>query len=259
MRQYIGVIVKSFEISIKQLLIYRTTAILTILFSTLFIIAEILSVTVFFQFTDSIAGWGQSKVILLVATATLIQHMYNFLFIMQHEEFSYMILEGELDYILIKPLNTLFLSSIRIFDLPSLANMIIPIAMIRYIYQDFSIVWYQWVIYALLVILGVTQYYYISQLMVSLAFWVENSESFVAVPEYLFAFATKPRAIYPKYIQIMLGYGVPILMMTNLPIEVISGDETSILMIYSVAVTFVLKKLVDFQWSIGLRRYQSAN
>ena len=48
-------------------------------------------------------------------------------------------------------------------------------------------------------------------------------------------------------------------MMTNLPIEVISGDETSILMIYSVAVTFVLKKLVDFQWSIGLRRYQSAN
>ena len=63
MRQYIGVIMRSFEISIKQLLIYRTTAILTILFSTLFIIAEILSVTVFFQFTDSIAGWGQSKVI----------------------------------------------------------------------------------------------------------------------------------------------------------------------------------------------------
>ena len=92
--------------SFQEFLIYRTTAIVTIVFGLIFFLAEFIAGIIYFNYTETIYGWVKNDYLLLISVASVISYGYQFLFTVAHENLYEFILGGELDYILIRPVNS---------------------------------------------------------------------------------------------------------------------------------------------------------
>ncbi len=78
-----------------------------------------------FQFAPSIGegtGWGQDQFLIFLATTLFINSIVQAFFMPNCEEFSELIRTGNLDFALLKPIDTQFLVSLQKISWSSLAN-----------------------------------------------------------------------------------------------------------------------------------------
>jgi ABC-2 type transport system permease protein len=247
--------------SFAQMLAYRLSALFIVIFGMLFVASELISVLIYFNFKPTINGWDVYSFIILIATSNIILYLYQFFFIVSHERLIEKILEGELDFDLIRPIDSQFILSIRYFDYPSLINLSIPLFLLYYGISrsnlDISLI--QMLLYGFFLIIGLSFYYLLNQFFFSLSFWIEKSQKLSGAPEYLFDFATRPRSVYPSGIQIILGGFIPIILCTNVPVQVLR-DQSTLGMIGALCMsTLVLFIIVRIQWNMGIKRYSSAS
>lgn len=247
--------------SFSQMFAYKTTSVFVVVFGTLFSIAEIIATQIYYSYTDTIMGWDKYNFLILLGTFSLIQYIYQFLFVLQHEEFMDKIIEGELDYDLIRPIDSQLINSFRFLDIPSLINMIIPFALIVYslnklnIKIEFSLL----LGYTILIIIGVVFYYCLNQIVVSLAFWIERPGKLLGMPEYLFDLASRPSSIYPKFLKLLLVFFIPVLSSTNLPVEYLTNNFDKLTTLNFIVVTLLFLIFTRWQWKRGLRKYVSTS
>lgn len=247
--------------SLGKMLAYRVSALFTVVFGILFALAEVIAITVYYRYTDEISGWDLSSFLGLYATYGFIQYLYQFVFVVSHEELMDKIIEGELDYDLIRPVDSQFLCSARALDYPSLINMIAPLGLLIYCARKLELDLTLPVIisYSILVVLGVTLYYLVNQFFVAMAFWVERPRKLAGVAEYLFEFASRPRSVYPRAMQVILTLVLPILTAVNAPVDVIRGELHLGMVGAFVTGLIVIGGIVRVQWVHGVRRYASAS
>lgn len=247
--------------SFSQTLAYRTTSIFIVVFGTLFSLGEVIGVFVYYSYTDNIFGWDKNAFLLLIGTFSLIQYIYQFLFVLQHEELMDKVIEGELDYDLIRPMDSQLLCSFRLLDIPSLINMIIPLALISYSIKnlDNSVHAIYFVQYILFIFIGVLFYYLLNQFFVSLSFWIERPGKLIGLPEYLFDLASRPRSVYPKYLQIIIVFIIPVVSATNTPVSFLRGSVDLTALFSLLIFTIIMFWVVRVQWIKGIKRYASTS
>lgn len=247
--------------SFARMLAYRLTATFTVVFGTFFAAAEVVSLLIYFRFTDNIAGWDFYSFLALVATFSFIQYMYQFFFVVAHEDLIDKIIEGELDYDLIRPIDSQLLCSLKNLDYPSLVNMIIPVGLLIYCWPHlkvpFSVL--SLGVYIVLVLLGVAFYYLLNQVFFGLSFWIERPTKLSGVPEYLFEFATRPRAVYPRFLQVLLAIVLPVVAASNTPVDVLRGKFDPLSFIALIIAAILLALIARWQWLAGVRRYASTS
>lgn len=239
---------------------YRLTSIFVIVFGSLFSIIELVTTLVYFQFTDRIAGYTLNQFLLLIASFSFISNLYQFLFIAAHEQMADKIIDGKLDYDFIRPLDSQLYNSLSAFDIGSSINLVIPLILIIYsIDKTGGTGVLRCLFFTLFLLVGTFAYYLINQFFVSLSFWIERPGKLLGIPEYLFDLASRPRAVYPKVLQIIFAWILPIISATNLPVQILTGRVTIIeISTYLIAIS-LLALIVRIQWKQGVKRYQSAN
>lgn len=247
--------------SLGKMLAYRLSALFTVVFGVLFAVAEVIAIIVYYQYTDEIAGWDLPSFLALNATYGFIQYLYQFLFVIAHEELMDRIIGGELDYDLVRPVDSQLLCSIRTLDYPSLINLLIPTALLVYCARTLGLGLSLPVVicYMVLIVLGVALYYLLNQFFVAMAFWVERPRRLAGVAEYLFEFASRPRSVYPRALQVLFTAVLPILTAVNAPAELIRGElEPGVVILFAASLA-ILGVIVRIQWLCGVRRYASAS
>ena len=140
--------------SIQRILIYRTTSILIVVFGLLFYFIEMFSGMVYFSYTDNILGWTKWDYFSLITTATIIRYGYTFFFIWG-SDLSYTIVQGKLDYTLLRPLNSFWYYAFYMADFPSLINVILGIIVQGWIISIHNVGFFQVIMYILFVIIGI--------------------------------------------------------------------------------------------------------
>lgn len=212
-----------FNQSVAQMLAYRTTSIFIVVFGTIFAITEIIATLIFYQYTDHIAG--------------------------------------NLDYLLIRPMDAQLIANVKTFDIPSLFNLIIPIALSIYcmIKLQWEITIFQIGGYLILLVFGVMSYFILNHFFVNVGFWIERSHQLMGVPEYLFEIGLRPRSVYPKVIFFIFVYVIPILLATNSPVDLLRGELNHQSLFYFILYNLLGFIVIRIQWKRGLKRYTSAN
>lgn len=236
------------------------TSFLVIVFGTLFTAVEVITTLVFFQFTDTIAGFTIYEFLALTSTFELIGTAYQILFINAHENLSDKILDGELDYDLIRPVSSLFFNNVRQIEISSIINLIVPVSILIYSIVQMGGGTLSGIIgYAAFVAAGVYFYYLLNQFFVSLSFWVERPGRLLGVPEYVFDLAAKPRGVYPRIWQVIFAWIIPVVTATNLPVDILKGNFSFAQLLVYLAVITMFTVIVRIEWKLGIRRYTSAN
>ena len=159
--------------SIQRILIYRTTSILIVVFGLLFYFIEMFSGTVYFSYTDNILGWTKWDYFSLITTATIIRYGYTFFFIWG-SDLSYTIVQGKLDYTLLRPLNSFWYYAFYMADFPSLINVILGIIVQGWIISRQHIGFFQIIMYILFVIIGIWFQFLMFNFSNMISFFIRN-------------------------------------------------------------------------------------
>jgi len=249
------------KISYKHLSVYRTSSLLTILFSIVFLIAEILTVNVYYEFSDRIGDWDINSFYILLGSFNIMTGLYTYLFEIAHDDFAYKIRYGELDTDLIKPIDAQAFLAIRKVDYASLFNLPIPLWLV---YKgitglDIQISIFDIFFFMLIVAIGVLLVYLINQFSVNFSFWFTDASNLVSVSDQVVQLGSKPLQVYPRLIQFGFSYIVPVILCTNMSVAALRHDLHASNLIILVLATALFFLIVRWQWKLGLRRYSSAS
>ncbi|MEK4554386.1 ABC transporter permease [Jeotgalicoccus sp. FSL K6-3177] len=260
MRRKLHVYLYLLKISFKTLTHYRMTTFLVVAFGFLFTFIDVLSTIVFFQFTEELGGFNFYEVMYILGVYNFIQYSYQLFFINSHEELADKIIEGELDYDLIRPIDSNFLINFRSLDIPSLINFILPISIIIFSILNIEYTFIDFYGAIILIFFGTILYYYINQVIVNLCFWIEKPGMILGIPEYLLDIASRPASIYPKYISFALTFVMPMFVITNSSVIAINSSALYIyLSIFLLVYIIIFRYISNKQWKYGLKKYLSTN
>jgi len=244
--------------SIQRVLIYRTTSILIVVFGLLFYFIEMFSGMVYFSYTDNILGWTKWDYFSLITTATIIRYGYTFFFIWG-SDLSYNIIQGKLDYTLLRPLNSFWYYAFYMADFPSLINVILGIIVQGWFISKYHIGFFQVIMYIIFVIIGIWFQFLMFNFSNMISFWVDKAEQILWIPETLSETSSQPASIYPKWIRCFLMWLLPILTSFNLPIDIIRGKVNVVNMLWFVGFVGAFTIANYRIWHAGLKKYQSSN
>ena len=245
--------------SFREFLIYRTTAILTVVFSIMFYLIEVITGIVYFSFTDRIFDWTRRDYMILITTANIIQMGYQFFFVASHEGLEEAVIEGDLDYSLIRPVNSFWFYAFNRLDIPSVIGIIVSVIFQCYFFSSMKLSFFNVMMYSFGIILGIWFLFLVNQNIVMLSFWVEKSGKLIGIPEYIFEMVSRPQSIYPNKMVLILTYILPFFVSVNYPIDALHGkfslSGTVMYILYLLVLTFITYNI----WNKGLQKYASSN
>lgn len=196
---------------------------------------------------------------LLIATASSISFLYQSFFVVSHENLSEAIIEGEMDYVFLRPVSSLLYYSLYRIDIPSFLNLAISVVVQIYLLTHYPLSIVQIVMYSVSLVLTSYFVFLLNHFAVCSSFWFEKARSIQGIPEYLMEFASRPLVIYPNTVRFIFTWILPILVGVNLPVLIVKGEAYRgyfvLLLIFDILGSVLAHRI----WQSGIKRYVSAN
>src|SRR5215831_11623392 len=117
--RYAGIYVALWKNSVTREMIFKSNFILWIFVELLWFGLQLSFISVLYLHTDHIGTWTKWQVVLLVGTSNLIQQIFHAFFLVNCTNLSELVRTGKLDFLLLLPVNTRFIISLRQVDLGS--------------------------------------------------------------------------------------------------------------------------------------------
>jgi len=211
--------------------------------------------------TNEIAGWTMWQMIVLAGTNHVITQLFEALFYDNCTRLTDQIRQGDLDFNLIKPINTQFLVSLRYTDYSSIANSTIGLGVILFALNKMgtTIGFGEALLFAALVVNSVLIYYAILFTLSVWTFWIGRSNNLMELYWQFGQFSRYPGDIYPWLLRRLLMTVLPMLVVSNFPAGVLIHKLQSGWIYYGFALGMAFVAFTVWVWGKGLQRYRSAS
>lgn len=189
-----------------------------------------------FQYTNSIGadtGWGKWEFLIFLATSLFINSIVQAFFMPNANEFGELIRTGNLDFALLKPIDTQFLVSLRKIEWSSLANFVFALVLLSYsLYQlDYRPTLWEALLYPFYVACGVAIMYSLMMPLAAAAVWLGRNESLYDYWFYVINFSRYPMEIYRGAVgtplRLFFTFIIPVLIVVNVPARLLAMPLTS--------------------------------
>jgi len=262
MLYYAKIWAASARYSITRTLMFRGDFFVWSLVELFWMSVNILTITVIYEHTQSIAGWTKYQMVLLVGTSMLIQRFLMGFFWSSIFEMGRNIRSGNFDFYLAQPGNVMFMATTRKLDPDSLLNSLVAAAVVIYAARQLGLdpSAGQIALYALMVLCGVVIHYSILVLSISLAFWLTSAQGIEGLYFTLTEFSRLPRAAFTGIAtQMLFVWLLPVVMITNVPASLLVQGFDLTLSAWLFGSALVWFAAAVFVFNRGLRRYTSAS
>lgn len=225
-------------------------------------------------------GWNESEFFIFLGTVWIINAVVQTFFMPNAQEFSELIRTGNLDFALLKPIDTQFLVSFPKLNWPSLANFFLGIVVVGYYAISLSnqaenplhVSPFTVLMYVAFVAAGVVIMYSVMICLSSTSVWLGRNQNLYMIWFYLTNFYRYPMEIYQRG---MIGWGlwgfftfiIPVLVVANVPARTLAqplraegGGWWEYWLIGLLLVMAVVSLLVSrrvFRWALS--SYRSAS
>jgi ABC-2 type transport system permease protein len=199
--------------------------------------------------------------VVLMGTNYTIAQLFEALFYDNCVRLTDQIRQGDLDFNLVKPINTQFLVSVRYTDYASIFNSTIGMAVVFFALgkMGMSPSLGGALLFAALIVNGVLIYYAILFMLSAWTFWIGRSSNLLELYWQFGQFSRYPGDIYPWILRRLLLTLIPMLVVSNFPAGVLIHKLQGGLIFYGFALGIVFVSLTTWVWQAGLKRYRSAS
>src|SRR5262245_11468874 len=159
--------------SVTREMIFKSNFLLWIVVELLWFGLQLSFIGVLYLHTDHIGTWTKWQVVMLIGASHFIQQIFQAFFLINCTNLSELIRTGKLDFLLLLPVNTRFVVSLRQVDLGGFVNAVSALAVIAYAAHRLQFMPgpAQVAAFLVLCIIGILIHYCLMFLLASISFW----------------------------------------------------------------------------------------
>lgn len=229
-----------------------------------------------FEYTDQIgsggpggATWNKHQFLVFIATSLFINAIVQMFFMTNADEFSELIRTGNLDFALLKPIDTQFLISLRRIEWSALANVCVAVVLMIYALpriEGYRPAAWQFVLYPVYLLAGVGIQYSLMIVLAACSVWLGRNTSIYDFWFYITNFSRYPMEIYNgpvgDWLRLVFTFVLPILVVVNVPARMLAKPlrpEYAYLALFAAAATVASLWASRWVFKRALASYRSAS
>ena len=239
---------------------YRTDLVVGVLSATFWLGFAIAPVLVLFEHVDTAQGWTRSQLLLVQAVWTAIDAVVWMFLVPNLGRWSDDVRSGQLDMILLKPVDSLTIASIGSLNVQNIPKLVLAfgLGVVAFATNDGD----GWSAPALLAGAAATVF----GLVIIWSFGVLASVKAITSVRFDATFALHtghnlarvPTPFYGTAVRFVLTVIVPVAFLTTIPVEVLTGSASLWLAVVAGGVAALMTVIARGAWSHQVRRYSGA-
>jgi ABC-2 type transport system permease protein len=188
--------------------------------------------------------------------------MFQAFFLINCTNLSELIRTGKLDFLLLLPVNTRFVVSLRQVDLGAFVNAASALMIMAYAAWQMHFVpsALQVAGFLALCLAGIAIHYSLMFLLASISFWTVRAQGIVWGYYNLFQIARLPDEAFRGVFKAVFTFAIPMLLVSNVPVRALLHTLSSPLPLCLLLVmSLVCFSVSELGWRASVRRYTSAS
>lgn len=261
LKRYLNIYLYCLRLGAMETLIYRINGLFFGLAPIVWLTTVVVFLATIYSKINLMAGWSFWEMVFLTATHEVIFDLTWCTFFVSLTDFPEMIRTGELDWLIIKPVNLRFLLSFRQFDFKVTFSFVYTIFLFFFSLSKVAEVIVLSRIFGFLVLLAVAYLicYFVYLIFSSFSLFTIGGRYLLGWVVELTDFDRYPAEIYNHWLKNFLLFGLPILFFAYVPTAYVLGRIGDEYILYSFLVLGGLYLVSRVLWNSGLRRYSSAS
>ena len=260
--RYLSIYAALWKNSVAREMSFKSNFLLWIVVELLWFGLQFSFISVLYLHTDQIGTWTKWQVVLLIGASHFIQQMFQAFFLVNCTNLSELVRSGKLDFLLLLPVNTRFVVSLRQVDLGSFVNASSAVAVMAYAARQLHLVptLMQVLGFLALCVAGIATHYSLMFLLASISFWTVRAQGIVWGYYNLFNVARLPDEAFSGLFKAVFTFALPMLLVSNVPVRLLADKLSSprpvVLLLVMSVVCFCVS---EWGWRASMRRYTSAS
>ncbi|WP_437202686.1 ABC transporter permease [Planctomicrobium sp. SH664] len=255
--------------SLVRELTFRANFVIEVITRMFWFTAQIVLFEIIYSKVPMIQDWNRYEYFAFMATGMLINALVEAFFMSNIANLSELIRTGNLDFVLLKPIDTQFLVSLESVDYAMVNQVLLSLALLWYSLSKLAVTITLGHVgmYLLYVAVGVTFFYSLMIALASTSVWMGRNQGLYDFWFYVTSFARYPQNFYRQsfdggLLWFTLSFVLPILLVVTVPSRILleKALEPSAIVLIIAPLAALIALVVSrqiFTWSLS--RYRSAS
>jgi ABC-2 type transport system permease protein len=262
LKRYLTIYAALWKNSVAREMSFKGNFILWIVVELLWFGLQLCFVSVVFSQTKVVGTWTQWQMVLLVGASNFIQQVYQAFFLVNCTNLSELVRTGKMDFLLLLPINTRFIVSLRQVDLGGFINALFAVAVMIFAVGklDLHPTFAQLAGFGILCVVGILIHYSLMFMLAAITFWTVRAQGIVYGYYNLFNIARMPDEAFRGAFKAVFTFALPVLLVSNVPARVLADKVVSprgLMVLLGLGIVWAL--ISEWFWRISVRRYTSAS
>jgi ABC-2 type transport system permease protein len=262
LKRYLTIYAALWKNSVAREMSFKGNFILWIIVELLWFGLQLSFVTVVYSQTNSVGTWTKWQMVLLVGASNFIQQVYQAFFLVNCTNLSELIRTGKMDFLLLLPVNTRFIVSLRQVDLGAFVNALFAICVMFFAAAklDLHPTFPQLLGFSALCFVGILIHYSLMFMLAAISFWTVRAQGIVWGYYNLFNIARMPDEAFRGAFKAVFTFALPVLLVSNVPTRVLADKislPSSWLLLLGLGIIWAM--ISEWFWRLSVRRYTSAS
>jgi len=261
LKRYLSIYAVLWKNSVTREMSFKGNFLLWIVVELAWFGLQLSFVGVLFSQTDFVGTWSVWQVVLLTGASNFIQQIYQAFFLVNCTNLSELVRTGKMDFLLLLPVNTRFIVSLRQVDISSFANAAFAACVMVYAAEKLHLHPTAWQLlgFAALCLVGLMIHYSLMFMLASVSFWTVRAQGIVWGYYNLFNIARMPDDAFRGVFKAVFTFALPVLLISNVPVRVLANklvSPSAWLVLLGLGIAWAL--ISERFWRYSIRRYTSA-
>jgi ABC-2 type transport system permease protein len=262
LKRYLHLYAALWKNSVTREMSFKGNFILWIIVEILWFGLQLSFVSVLFTQTTTVGTWTQWQMVLLVGASNFIQQLYQAIFLTNCTNLSELVRTGKMDFLLLLPVNTRFLVSLRVVDLGAFVNALLAVCVMLFAAAKLHLhpTAPQLLGFGALCAAGVMIHYSLMFILATICFWTVRAQGIVWGYYNLFNIARMPDEAFHGAFKAVFTFALPVLLVSNVPTRVLAdkiNQPLAWLLLLGVGAAWAA--VSEWFWRFSIRRYTSAS
>ena len=217
--------------------------------------------SIIYSYVDSLGDFNRQDVIIFMIITFLADTVYMFFFSGNVFNLNRWMVRGELDFILLKPITSQFMASLRFVK---------PYALISFFILSFMLIWQlglyeksisilNIITFIISFIMGIFLFYSVEFIISCSCFWFKNFSVAGWLTHEVMKFSTRPDSIYSGILRKVLLFLVPMIFIASVPARMLLYEPSFGYLFGQFVVTIAFLLITRLIWKRGIMLYESAS
>ncbi len=262
LHRYLSLYAALWKNSVAREMSFKGNFLLWIVVEILWFGLQLCFVSVIYSQTESVGTWTKWQMVLLVGASNFIQQLYQAFFLTNCTNLSELVRTGKMDFLLLLPVNTRFLVSLRVVDLGAFVNALFAVCVMTFAALKLQLhpSLGQFSGFVALCAVGIMIHYSLMFILATICFWTVRAQGIVWGYYNLFNIARLPDEAFTGAFKAAFTFALPVLLVSNVPVRVLADKLYSPkLWLLLLGVGAMWAVISEWFWRRSLRHYTSAS